>query len=226
MARLALLALGVTGLARAESGLHPLDYHAMVANGRVVGSAFMIEDGVAVTNRHVVTGLRPGGAVVLIASGPGRKRAEGRLIAISPRMDLAVLAVPRGFLPRLSDDAPPAVGQPVAAAGVDAGNGLQPGTLVELSGVVVDAGRTIPAFGPGLIARLPGARPGVSGGPLLDRRGRLVGMVTAIRPGSTAASGGTSGFRPARNSPVAVEAFVLKARELRTEARRLLAGGS
>jgi S1-C subfamily serine protease len=225
MAKFALLALGVTGLARAENGRHPLDYHAMVANGRVVGSAFMIDDGVAVTNRHVVTGLRPGGAVVLIASGGKRTRAEGRLIAVSSRMDLAVLAVPRGFLPRLSEDAPPAVGQQVAAAGIDAADGPPPGTLIELTGVVVDAGRTIPAFGPGLVARLPGARPGVSGGPLLDRRGRLVGMVTAIRPGPTGAAGPASGFSPARHSPAAVEAFVLTARDLRAEARRLLAGG-
>ncbi|HVH04252.1 MAG TPA: hypothetical protein VM891_15130, partial [Amaricoccus sp.] len=76
-------------------------------------------------------------------------------------------------------------------------------------------------FGPGLIARLPGARPGFSGGPLFDRQGRLAGMVTAIRPGAgiVIASSGTRSRR-ARDT---VDAFALRAAEVRAEVRRLLA---
>ena len=68
-----------------------LDHHAVVLNGKLIGSAFLLGRDLAITNRHVVRGLRPGGAVVLLASGAGGGRVEGRLIAVSPRMDLALL---------------------------------------------------------------------------------------------------------------------------------------
>ena len=109
----------------------------------------------------------------------------------------------------------------VTAAGIDAGEGGA-GERLALAGVVLDPREDLAAFGPGLVAWLPGARPGFSGGPLLDERGRLVGMVTAIRPaegsGPVAAAGGGGG-RPA------VEAFALRAGEVRAEVRRLLAAG-
>jgi S1-C subfamily serine protease len=220
MLKLCLLAAGIGGLARAEGGLRPLDYHATVVNGSVIGSAFAVADGLAVTNRHVVAGLRPGDPVALTASAHGRVRAEARLVAISPRMDLALLRVPEGFLPQIAEDAAPAAGLRVAAAGIDGGGGPREGALLELPGQVIDPAETIPAFGPGLVVWLPGARPGISGGPLLDGRGRLVGMVTAIRPGPAGAVP-VSGFRPASPGS-AIEAFVLRGPELRAEVRRLL----
>ena len=66
--------------------------------------------------------------------------------------------------------------------------------------------RILAAFGPGLVAWLPGARPGFSGGPLLDAGGRLVGMVTALRPAANdlrlaAGGGGGRGGPRSRPSP-------------------------
>ena len=95
----ALLAAGPAAGVRAEGRWRPLDHHAVVMNGELVGSAFLLDDGLAVTNRHVARGLRPGGTVVLLASGAGGGRAAGRLIAVSPRMDLALIEVPAGFIP-------------------------------------------------------------------------------------------------------------------------------
>jgi S1-C subfamily serine protease len=205
---------------RAEARLRPLDHHAVVFNGTIVGSAFAIEDGVAVTNRHVVAGLRRGEAVALVASGRDAG-AEGRLVAVSPRMDLAVLAVPPGFLPTVpSENAPERAGLPVTAAGIDAGDG-RPGPRFEVDGTVLDPRARIAAFGPGLIARLPAARPGFSGGPLFDRQGRFAGMVTAIRPAAGSAVGAAG--RPARAHAASVDAFALRAAEVRAEVRRLLA---
>ena len=113
-------------------------------------------------------------------------------------------------------------GMAVTAVGIDAGDGGA-GERLALSGVVLDPREDLAAFGPGLVAWLPGARPGFSGGPLLDERGRLVGMVTAIRP----AEGGP-GWRPpaAAGGRPAVEAFALRAGEVRAEVRRLLAAGA
>ena len=81
---------------------------------------------------------------------------------------------------------------------------------------------TSPPSGPGLVARLPGARPGFSGGPLLDGRGRLVGMVTALRPAPRRRRAAAA---PAARPPPAagVEAFALRAAAVRAEVRRLLA---
>ena len=145
--------------------------------------------------------------VVLLASRAGGGSAEGRVIAVSPRMDLALAARAAGFPAggggaRTRRSGP---GLAVTAAGIDAGDGGA-GERLALSGVVLDPREDIAAFGPGLVAWLPGARPGFSGGPLLDERGRLVGMVTAIRPAGAAgpwrspAAGPRAGGRRSRPS--------------------------
>jgi S1-C subfamily serine protease len=206
--------------------VRPLDYHATVLNGRIMGSAFQIAEGLAVTNAHVVQGLAPGSYMELAVSDSGRSRTNARLIAVSSRMDLALLAVPPGFLPSVAaENAPVAAGLPVIAAGTDATTLSRPGPRLELEGRVLAPHVDLPSFGPGLVARMPGVRPGFSGGPLLDRDGALVGMVTAIRPGpSPVAPVRVSGFSPARPlARMADEAFVLRAEEIRAEVQQLLA---
>lgn len=222
------LAVASLGTVQAGEPVDALDYHATVLNGRVVGSAFLLAKGLAVTNRHVVRDLQPGGAVTLVASGGSGQRTRAMLVAVSTRMDLALLRVEPGFLRRIaSRDAPEADGLRVIAAGVDASARRRAMPRLALAGEVIDAQAALAEFGPGLIAQLPGVRHGFSGGPLLDGQGRLVGMVTAIRDG--AAPQRAAGSEARRNGkPQAIarteEAFALRASELRAEALRLLAG--
>ena len=209
------LALGVMaaigGDARARVPARPLDFHAILLNGRIVGSTFVIADRLAVTNAHVVRGRAPGDFVTLVVSGPGRREVSARVRAISSRMDLALLDVPSDLLPTVGAGGHAATGQRVVSAGVDAGGPEWPGPPREASGDVTMPADDLPAFGPGLIAHMPGARPGFSGGPLLDGQGRLIGMVTAIRHGTAERPSGE------------IEAFALRADEIRGEVDRLLA---
>ena len=193
---LGLLALGLSIEVRAREALRALDYQATVLNGGIVGSAFAIAEDLAVTNRHVVRGLRPGATVSLATSGDLRVRLTAWLLAVSPHMDvLALLRIPAHSLPMVGgQDAQGAAGVGVVAAGIDASRD-EPGPRMQLKGSILVPRVDLPAFGPGLIAHLPGVRPGFSGGPMLD------GSVASSHgdrdpPGSRRGGAAASGFAP------------------------------
>ena len=107
---------------------------------------------------------------------------RARVLALSPRMDLAVLEVPAGFLrPAPIAAAAPGRGAAVWALGPEGlGRSVATGRVtrpdVEMRG-----------FGIGFVAGV-GALLGFSGGPVVDGQGRLVGLTTALpNPGSATA---------------------------------------
>ena len=219
-ALLLLIDTGAEATAAERRAARPLDHHATVYNGDLVGSAFALAPGLAITNAHVVEGLGVGSSLALVATAGGQHRVPGRVIAVSRRMDLAVLAVPEDFLvPVPEGNSRNIAGLAVSAAGVDASSSALPRRA--LRGEIREPRADVTVFGPGMVVRMPGVRPGFSGGPVLDGRGALVGMIAAIRPGRPVAAAG-SGFIPSADRTAPDEALVLRAPELRAEVRRLL----
>ncbi len=153
------------------------------------GSGFVwSEDGHIVTSHHVIEDAER--VTVTFADGSVE---EAEILGSDPDSDLAVLklAEPSGQLGAvtLGDSGDAMVGELVAAIGSPFGRDF---TLT--SGIVSAAGRTIrsgsSAFSvPGVIQTDAAINPGSSGGPLIDRMGRVIGINTQIASSSGANAG-------------------------------------
>ncbi|MEO8396565.1 MAG: trypsin-like peptidase domain-containing protein, partial [Chloroflexota bacterium] len=153
------------------------------------GSGFVYDnDGHIVTNDHVIQGADQ--VNVLLAGGTS---LTATVIGFDSYYDLAVLHVdaPANVLTplQLGDSSQLQVGQSVAAIGNPFG--LE-GTLT--TGIISALGRQIQTESGGTIGQAiqtdAAINPGNSGGPLLDLRGRVVGINTAIN----SPSGGSVGI--------------------------------
>ncbi|MGD8860791.1 MAG: trypsin-like peptidase domain-containing protein [Myxococcales bacterium] len=151
-----------------------------VLAGRSTGSGFVAPpDRLVVTNAHVASGARFTGRLKIRFSD-GSERAA-RLVAYDPHHDLAVARiegeVPVPPLP-LGDSDAVKVGQTVLAFGSPFG---LDGTLTQ---GIVSARRDLAAIGSGQVRGViqtdAPINPGNSGGPLVNGRGEVVGVNTAI----------------------------------------------
>jgi S1-C subfamily serine protease len=125
------------------------------------------------------------------------KNLAVKVLGVNPSYDLALLeladarALPAGLKPiPLADSAQVQVGQKVVAIGNPFG--LQ---STVTTGVVSAVGREVPSIGRITVPMVQtdaAINPGSSGGPLLNARGELVGINTAILPGMGA--GGERSF--------------------------------
>ena len=145
------------------------------------GSGFGIApDGLVVTNSHVVH--RAG---QISARFPDGRVLGCRLIGDDPAADVALLRVEAGDVPyaRLGQSGRLRVGQIAIAIG----NPLGFQTTVT-AGVVSALGRALPSAHGQLVDDViqtdAALNPGNSGGPLLDSRGEVIGVNTAIIPGA------------------------------------------
>jgi S1-C subfamily serine protease len=141
------------------------------------GSGVVVsEQGTILTARHVVAGAEH--VEVTFADGT---EASAEVVAEEPSNDIAVLAPSR---------APEVVVPAVLGGGVEVGDvafavGHPLGLVASLSaGVISGLDRSVPVDGgtvlEGLIQFDAAVNPGSSGGPLLDRDGQVVGIVTAL----------------------------------------------
>jgi S1-C subfamily serine protease len=145
--------------------------------GRVVGSGVIVDArGYIATNNHVVE--NPGDLRIVLADG---REAMAQLVATDPTEDLAVVKIELGDLPAITwgDSTTVRLGQEVYAIGSPLGDfpnsvsfGIVSGLnrALEMDRYVID----------GLIQTDAAINRGSSGGPLINRRGEMIGINTFI----------------------------------------------
>ncbi len=153
----------------------------------VEGSGWVAAPGLVVTNAHVVAG-EADTQIQIDGIGPGH---EARALVFDPHNDIAILGVPGLTLRPLPIDSKPALGSAAAILGypLDGAFDAEPGRLGQTE--TVD---TQDAYGQGHVLRTITAlrgkvRPGNSGGPMVDGRGRVVATVFAALTGTPRAGG-------------------------------------
>ncbi|UUO05353.1 trypsin-like peptidase domain-containing protein [Blastopirellula sp. J2-11] len=141
------------------------------------GSGFLVTpEGYAITNSHVVGGRRR-----LFAETNDGDRVDAQVIGDDPSTDIALLKLASSELPyaELGESSASRVGQLVIAMGSPLGLHSTVST-----GVISAVGRTLRGQDGHLIENIvqhtAPINPGNSGGPLVDSRGRVVGVNTAI----------------------------------------------
>jgi putative serine protease PepD len=166
-----------------------VEVHSSSGGGNATGSGFIIDkQGRIVTNQHVVAGAQ---SVSVEFSDGSEVRAD--VVGTDPSTDIAVLDVnrPAAELKPLSftSDGTLEVGDPVVAIGSPFG---LDGTLT--TGVISALGREIQSPNGFTIENAvqtdAALNNGNSGGPVLDTRGRVVGVAAQIR----SESGGSDGI--------------------------------
>ncbi|TDD95662.1 S1C family serine protease [Actinomadura rubrisoli] len=170
---------------------------AQSSQGEVGGTGFIVNGGYVITNNHVVAG-GGGGQIQIVFND--KKTLPATVKGTDPSSDVAVLK-PEGqhSLPALQvgDSAAIAVGDPVIAIGSPLG--LQ-GSVT--TGIVSSLNRAVPTQGEGgsdasylnAIQTDAAINPGNSGGPLVDAKGRVIGINTAIATlGGQSMGGGQGG---------------------------------
>lgn len=142
------------------------------------GSGFIIsKDGLILTNKHVIAD-EDAEYTVILSDG---RRFDGKIIASDPFIDLAVLKIDAKDLPviRLGDSDKLVLGQTAIAIGYSLSEYQNTVTKGIISGIkrrVSAQGETIDEA----IQTDAAINPGNSGGPLVDLKGEVVGINTAV----------------------------------------------
>jgi serine protease Do len=164
--------------------------------GRGSGTGFIVRsDGLILTNEHVVGGA----SEVTVTLADRGRRLTGRVLGTDPEVDTALVKVDARDLPAapLGDSDQIEVGQTAIAIG----NPLGFLTRTVTVGVVSGLNRRLDGRSSelnNLIQTDAAINPGNSGGPLLDSRGRVIGINNAIMQAPT--GGGGLGFAVPINS--------------------------
>lgn len=133
------------------------------------GTAFQIAPNLVLTNHHVIDGCT--------SLTVGSEAHAASVVASDSSADLALLNVPiRGsVIPRLRDNTQVVLGESITVAGFPLGSML--GSLNVTTGAVSAEGG--PRGQTQLFQMTAPIQPGSSGGPVLDERGQLIGVVVS-----------------------------------------------
>ena len=175
---------------KSEEGVVKIQVARDGQNRNSQGSGFVYDNlGHIITNAHVVDGA---GAIATVTFLDG-SQYDAEIIGIDKFTDIAVIKVsekPRLLHPlQIGDSSQLRVGEPVAAIGNPFGLS---GSMT--SGIVSQMGRLLPSQDsgfsiPDVIQTDAAINPGNSGGPLLNLRGEVIGINTAIQSMSGEFSG-------------------------------------
>ncbi|MDQ6605140.1 MAG: MarP family serine protease [Actinomycetota bacterium] len=175
--------LGAPGVRRAERSV--VRVLGSACGLGIEGSGWVAAPGIVVTNAHVVAGEND--TIVQVGGSPPSLSAQ--VLVFDPHDDVAVLRVPRLSPSPLRLEPAPRRGASAAILGypLDGPFNAQAGRLGQTQPV-----RTEDAYGRGPVTRTIAAlrghvRPGNSGGPMVDARGRVLATVFAAITSSEAA---------------------------------------
>ncbi len=160
---------------------------------QATGSGFVLDEGGdVVTNNHVVEMAAEAGRITVVLRDGTERSAE--IVGRSPSYDIAVIQVdPAGLVAApLGDSSDLRVGQTVVAVGSPLGlsSTVTSGIVSALDRPVTTGGGDANSF-ISAIQTDAAINPGNSGGPLVDLRGRVVGVNSAIA--TVGSFGGESG---------------------------------
>jgi len=152
------------------------------------GSGFIVsEDGLVLTNKHVVSDKQ---ADYTVLTNDGKKYSA-KVMALDPVQDVAIIKIQgndKFAAIKIGDSSGIQIGQGVIAIG----NALGQFSNTVSVGVVSGLGRTVSASGgqgfsemlEGIIQTDAAINPGNSGGPLINLKGEVIGVNTAMADGA------------------------------------------
>jgi S1-C subfamily serine protease len=170
------IALDDPALQRASASVARISGTAYSCGVSMTGSGFVAGDDIVVTNAHVIAGVD-----APLVEFPGAPAREGRLVYIDPVDDLAVIAVPGLEVAPLKISEPAVAGTRAAVQGYPLGGPFRnrPADIVSVATVPISDIYEESVQPRAVYALDADVRPGNSGGPLLDDRGSVIGVVFA-----------------------------------------------